>query len=204
MKSEEEVNTAKIVLSLVEKEGVVRARDLAAQGISPTHLQRLYEQGKLVRSGRGIYALPDKDLGNHFSLAEIARRVPAGVVCLFSALDFHGLTTQLPHQVWIAIPPRTHRPQVDWPPVKSVQMTGASLKEGMEVHTILNTPVRIFSPAKTVADCFKFRNKIGQDVALEALHDAWRKKKVTMDELTHYAEVCRVAQVMRPYLETLV
>jgi len=193
------------VLQIAQEKGVVRPRDLVPYGLSPTHLQRLYEQGLLVRSGRGIYFLPEAEQEERLSLAQVVRRVPTGVVCLVSALEFHGLTTQIPHAVWLALSPRTPRhPRGGWPPLEVVQMTGDSLTEGIETHTILQTPVRVFSPAKTVADCFKFRGRLGTDVALEALRDAWRKKRVTMDELIHYGEICRVARVMRPYLESLI
>lgn len=196
--------TAEQVLQLVKERGIVRARDLAAQGFSPTHLQRLYERGLILRSSRGIYLAPEAETEERLSLVEVTRRAPDAVICLLSALDFHGLTTQIPHEVWMARSTRTPRPlRLDWPPTRLVQMTGAALTEGVETHTILNTPVRVFNPAKTVADCFKFRNKIGLDVALEALRDAWRKRRVTMDALVHYADICRVANVIRPYLESL-
>lgn len=195
--------TAQQVLQLVRERGLLRARDLAQNGLSPTHLQRLYEQGLLIRSGRGVYLPAEANLDVNGSLAEVALRVPTGIVCLLSALQFHNLTTQLPHQVWIALPPRAHRPQVDYPPVRVIRLSGQALTEGMETHAIEGVAVRIFTPAKTVADCFKYRNKIGLDVALEALRDGWQKRVVTMDELWHYAGICRVANVMRPYLESV-
>ena len=199
-----EATTSERVLQWVRERGVVRAKDLAAAGFSPTHLQRLYERGLLLRSGRGVYLTPEAEGEERLSLVEISRRAPDAVICLLSALDFHALTTQIPHAVWMARSPRTPRAQrPGWPPTRLVQMTGAALTEGVETHVILNTPVRVFSPAKTVADCFKFRSRVGLDVALEALRDAWRKKRATMDELVHYGEVCRVASVMRPYLESL-
>lgn len=192
------------VLQFVEERGIVRARDLAEQGFSPTHLQRLYAKGLIRRSGRGIYLSADAEGEERLSLVEVTRRAPDAVICLLSALDFHGLTTQIPHQVWMARSPRTPRAlRFDWPPVRLTLMSGLALTEGVETHRILNTLVRVFNPAKTVADCFKFRNKIGLDVALEALRDAWRKRRVTMDELTHYGDICRVTNVMRPYLESL-
>ena len=180
---------------------MVRARDLTARGISPTHLQRLYEQGLLQRSGRGVYLPADANLDENASLAEVALRVPNGVICLLSALQFHGLTTQAPHQIWIALPLRANTPRLDYPPLRVVHLSGAALTEGIERRSIGAVCVPIYNPAKTVADCFKFRNKIGLDVALEALHDAWRKRRVTMDDLWRYAKICRVAPVMRPYLE---
>ena len=194
---------AQQVLQLVRERGLLRARDLAHRGFSPTHLQRLYEQGLLVRSGRGVYMPAEAELDANGSLAEVVLRVPTGVVCLLSALQFHGLTTQLPHQVWIALPPRAHQPRLDYPPVRVIRMSGAAMTEGIESHLIAGVPVRLYTPGKTVADCFKYRNKIGLDVALEALRNCLHKRVAAMDELWHYAGICRVANVMRPYLESI-
>ena len=176
--------TSQQVLERVRRLGIVRAKDLSELGISPTHLQRLRERGLVLRSSRGIYLAADAETEERLSLAEVTRRAPGAVICLLSALDFHGLTTQIPHAVWIARGADFPRPpRMDWPPVHQVQMTGDALTEGVEEHTVLHTTVRIFSPAKTVADCFKFRNKIGLDVVLEALRDCWRKRRATMEEL---------------------
>ncbi len=199
-----ETTTAQHVLDIVRNAVMVRARDLSALRISPTHLQRLYEQGLLVRSGRGVYLLAEANLDANASIAEVALRVPSGVVCLLSALQFHGLTTQAPPQVWIALPLRANTPRLDYPPLRVVHLSGEALTEGIETHQIGSTKVRVFCPAKTVADCFKFRNKIGLDVALEALRDTWSKRRATVDELWHYAKVCRVANIIRPYLESIV
>jgi predicted transcriptional regulator of viral defense system len=182
---------------------MIRARDLTALGISPTHLQRLYERGQLQRSGRGVYLPNDAALDENASIEEVALRVPSGVICLLSALQFHGLTTQLPHQAWVALPLRANTPRLDYPPLRVVRLSGEALSAGIEEHSIRNVTVRVFDPAKTVADCFKFRSQIGQDVALEALHDCWRKRRATINDLWHYAKICRVTTVMRPYLESL-
>ena len=139
--------SAQHVLDIVRNAGMVRARDLAALGISPTHLQRLYEQGLLVRSGRGVYLSADANLNADASVAEVALRVPAGVVCLLSALQFHGLTTQSPHQVWIALPLRANTPRLDYPPLRVVHLSGEALTEGIETHLIGSTKVRVFCPA---------------------------------------------------------
>jgi predicted transcriptional regulator of viral defense system len=197
---------AERVLHLVETRGLVRARELDAMGISPTHLQRLYEQGLLARSGRGIYTLPDVALNEHQALSEAALRIPRGVVCLLSALRFHHIGTQNPHQLWLALPPRTHRPKFDWPPLKLVQMTSSLLIEdaGVEEHLLNGIRVRMTNPARTVVDCFRFRNKIGLDVALEAAKDGWRNRRYTMGELSRYQKLCRVTEVMRPYLEAII
>jgi predicted transcriptional regulator of viral defense system len=191
-------------LRLVRKQGTVRPRDLAEQNIPPDYLDRLYRRGLIERVGRGIYASPDADVGEHHSLAEAARQVPRGVVCLLSALRFHGLTTQSPHEVWLAIGPKAWTPKVETPKLHIVRFSGDALAKMVEERTIEGATVKVYSVAKTVADCFKYRNKIGLDVALEALRDAWRGKKVTMDELSAAAGVCRMTNVMRPYLESLV
>ena len=191
------------VFELVSRKGMVRARDLSESGISPTHLQRLYEQGLVERSGRGVYYKTDLELDENSSLSEVALRAPAGIICLLSALKFHGLTTQLPSQVWIALPARAHNPNIDWPPVRFVHFSGDSLTLGVEEKSVGSIAVRVYSPAKTVADCFKFRNKIGLDVALEALREVLGKRMATVDELWNYAKICRVANVMRPYLESV-
>ena len=195
--------TAQQVLQLVRDRGLMRARDLVQSGFSPTHLQRLYEQGLLIRSGRGVYLPAEAELDANGTLAEVALRVPVSVVCLLSALQFHGLTTQLPHQVWIALAPRAHHPHLDYPPLRVIRLSGAALTEGIESHLIEGVEVRVYTPAKTVADCFKYRNKIGTEVALEALRDCWQKRAATLDELWKYAGICRVANVMRPYLESI-
>lgn len=191
------------VLQLVRDSGMVRARDLVAQGLSPTHLQRLYERGLLQRSGRGVYLPADAPLDETASIEEVSLRLPAGVICLLSALQFHGLTTQLPHHVWIALPLRANTPRLDYPPLRVVRLSDAALTAGVETHPRQTTALRVYNPAKTVADCFKFRNKVGLETALEALHDCWRKRRATIPDLWRYAQICRVGSVMRPYLEGL-
>jgi predicted transcriptional regulator of viral defense system len=191
------------VLQLAREAGVLRPRDLRARGIPHVYLQRLYERGLLQRSGRGLYTAIDAEITEHHTLAEACKRVPQGVICLLSALRFHDLTTQEPYQVWMAIHPKAYRPQLDYPPLRVVRFSGPALTSGVEEHTVEHVPVRVYSVAKTVADCFRYRNKIGLDVALEALRDGWRERRFTLDEIWRYAEICRVANVMRPYLESL-
>lgn len=191
------------VLSLVLKSGVVRSRDLRERGIHQEYLRRLENQGKIVRTGRGIYTLPDMDLTEHQSLVEACARVPKGIVCLLSALRFHELTTQAPFEVWLAIEGSSRPPKDDILPLRIVYMSGLALTAGVEEHLIVGQPVRVYNIAKTVADCFKYRNKIGLDVALEALRECWQERRCTMDELWHYAKICRVANVIRPYMESL-
>ena len=144
-----------------------------------------------------------EDITINHSLTEVARRVPNGVICLLSALQFHNIGTQLPHEVWLAIPPKARRPKGLPVKIHIVHFSGAAFTEGSKEHAIENVQVRIYHPAKTVADCFKYRNKVGLDVALEALRECWRGRKATMDEICKYAKVCRVGNVMRPYLESL-
>lgn len=189
---------------LVRSRGVLRPRDLVKHDIPSDYLDRLYRRGVVERVGRGVYAWPNADVTEHHSLAEATRFVPGGVVCLISALQFHGLTTQIAHEVWLAIPNKAWAPKVNRPRVRIVRYSGAALMAMVEEYTIERVPVRVYSPAKTVADCFKYRNKVGLDVALEALRDCWRQKRATMDELWAAARVCRMANVMRPYLESLV
>jgi predicted transcriptional regulator of viral defense system len=192
------------LLALVRRSGVVRPRDLAAHGIPREYLVRLHRQGILERPTRGIYVLADADLGEHQSLVEACKRVPHGVVCLLSALRFHGLTTQAPFEVWLAIDAKARLPRVQYPPLRIVRFSRPALTTGVEEHVIQGAAVRVTNPARTVVDCFKYRNKIGLDVALEALRDCWRRKRATMDELYRAAQARRMANVMRPYLESLV
>jgi predicted transcriptional regulator of viral defense system len=191
------------VLELVRRKGVLRPRDLDADGIPREHLRRLVDEGLLERTGRGLYMIAgSKPTPNH-TLAEACKRVPHGVVCLLSALRFHELTTQAPFEVWLAIDEKARLPKVDYPPIRIVRFSGKSLEFGVQEHRIEGVAVRVYSPAKTIADCFKYRNKIGLDVALESLRDCWKRRRATMDELSAAADVCRVANVMRPYMESL-
>jgi predicted transcriptional regulator of viral defense system len=159
--------------------------------------------GRLVRLGRGLYAAPGYRPGEHASLVEVARRAPKAVFCLLTALRLHDLTTQAPFEVWIAIGNKDHPPRLDYPKLRVVRFSGTALTAGTQARRIEGTEIRVTNVGKTVADCFKFRNKIGLDVALEALREALRAKKATMDELWRYARVDRVANVMRPYLEAV-
>lgn len=191
------------VLALANSTSLLRARDLAALSLPTIILSRLVQDGRLRRLTRGVYARPDRALSEHISLVEVAIRVPKGVICLLSALRIHGLGTQVPHQVWLAIPQNSPTPRVERPSLRAVRMSGAALTEGVESTQIDGMDVPVFSAAKTIADCFKYRNKIGIDVAMEALRDGWAQRKVSMDELSHYADIDRVSNVMRPYLESL-
>jgi predicted transcriptional regulator of viral defense system len=203
MKSTAPLTSEQAILQMARARPLLRARDLLEQGIPTVALTRLVSAGKLERISRGVYSLPDQSISEHSSLAEAAIRVPRGVVCLLSALRVHDIGTQAPFEVWLAIPNHMLSPKLEQPALRVVRMSGTSLVEGIEEKTIGGVTVPVFNPAKTIADCFKFRNKIGLDVALEALREGWRTRKVTMDDLWHYATIDRVANVMRPYLEAL-
>ena len=192
------------VVGLLKSKGLVRPRELARHGITRSVLQRMSERGEIERVRRGLYALPGAITSEHQSLIEASKRVPSGVMCLLSALSFHGIGTQLPHEVWIAIDRKTRRPTIEYPPLRIVRFSGQALTYGIEEHVIDGVAVRVTNPAKTIADCFKYRNKIGLDVALEALREGWRGHRVTMDQLFKAARVCRVERVIRPYAEALV
>ena len=194
---------AQQVLQLLRQKGFLRASDLASVGVPRVVLARMTAGGLLERAARGLYRLPNSTGSEHESLLMVARKVPQGVFCLLSALQFHGLTTQLPRQVWVAMPRGSHAPRIDYPPLKMVQFSGEAYSEGIEIHVLDQVPLRVYAAAKTVADCFKHRNKIGLDVALEALKDARAQGKASADDLWRYATVCRVANVMRPYMEAL-
>lgn len=191
------------ILALIRQQPLLRARDLATHGLPTMALSRLVASGQLQRVARGVYSLPQQAISAHRSLAEVTIRVPKGVVCLLSALRFHEIGTQAPFEVWLAIPQAMPAPHFQRPALRVVRMSGAALAEGVERVVVDGVSVAVFNPAKTVADCFKYRNKIGLDVALEALSEAWRARKLTMDELWRYATIDRVHNVMRPYLEAL-
>ena len=188
----------------VQKAGILRASDLVPLGIPRKYLGRLCAAGVLVRVGHGLYMTSAVPETVHLGLVQAAKLVPKGVVCLLSALRFHEIGTQLPHEVWVALDRKAARPRVAASMrIRIVRFSGKALVEGVEVHEIEGVPVHVYNPAKTVADCFKYRNKIGLDVALEALREVLRQRKCTSDELWRYAGICRVSTVMRPYLEAM-
>lgn len=188
----------------LRRSGIARSRDLERIGVSRKQIRRFVDRGLIERIGWGLYRLPGVLLTERHGLAEAARRVPGGVVCLLSALRFHELTTQSPFEIWMAIERKAWRPPRGNPPLRLVFASGAAFREGVEKHRVGGVLVPVYGIAKTVVDCFKYRNKIGLDVALEALRDAWRRKRLTMDEIDRFARICRVERVMRPYLEALV
>jgi predicted transcriptional regulator of viral defense system len=187
------------VLQIARRKGMFRLSEATAAGVHPEHIRRLTRTGQLLRLGRGLYALPSLEPSEHHSLAEIAKRVPKAVFCLLTALRFHGLGTQNPREVWLAVDRRAGIPRIDFTPVRVVRISGVALSTGIDEHEAEGVRVRITSPARTVVDCFKFRNKIGIDVAVEALRDYRRLRKGTADELWRQAGQLRMAKVIRPY-----
>ncbi len=190
-------------LKLARRARGVTPRELSAAGIHRQVLTRLVGEGRIERVARGLYRLAEQPITENHGLAIAAAAVPHGVVCLLSALQYHGIGTHLPSEVWMALDRRAWRPTVAYPPLRIVRYTGEALTQGVESHTIEGRAVKVYNVAKTLADCFKYRNKIGLDVALEALREAWRGKRFTMDELDRYAAICRVQRVMQPYLVAL-
>jgi len=193
------------VESLARRMGLIRPRELIDRGLPPTCLSELAKKGVLQRPARGVFLHSSRELSEHHSLEIVAKRVPNGVVCLLSALVVHGIGTQNPREIWVAIGPKAkaRAPRLDYPPLRTVRFPGKAATDGVQELKERDRRIRVYSPAKTVADCFKFRNRIGLDVALEALREGWRTRTFSMDELDRCAAVCRVRRVMRPYLESL-
>lgn len=188
-------------LALAKEQGILRPRDLKRRGIPRRYAYLLSLDGRLRRVGRGLYVHPDNPPTENHGLALLGKRAPEAVVCLLSALRFHELTTQLPAETWVAVHPKARAPKIPEIPLRIVRFSGPALTGGVEQHVLEGVTVRVTSPAKTVADCFKYRHKIGRDVAVEALRDAISRRKASVRELDYFAHICRVARVMRPYLE---
>jgi predicted transcriptional regulator of viral defense system len=191
------------VLRLIEELGLARPRDLERHGISRTLLARLVKEGLVIRQARGIYVAARHMPTEAHTLAQVAKRVPDAVFCLFTALRFHELTTQSAAEVWIALPEKARRPRLDYPRLRVARFSGLALTEGVEEHRAEGVVLRVYSAAKTVADCFKYRNKVGIDVAVEALRDFSRKHRGGANELARFARICRVTHVMQPYLDAI-
>jgi predicted transcriptional regulator of viral defense system len=189
-------------VEVARERGIARTRDFDAAGVPRSYLKRLCVEGVLMRHGRGLYQLADAELTGAHSLAEMARVVPRGTVCLLSALLFHGLTTQLPHAVWLMLESKDWAPRN--PPVMTtiVRASGEALTAGIQRHSIEGVHVPITVPAKTVADCFKYRSRVGLDVAMEALRECLRYRRASIDDIMRFARICRVERVMRPYVES--
>ncbi|MES2598997.1 MAG: type IV toxin-antitoxin system AbiEi family antitoxin domain-containing protein [Verrucomicrobiota bacterium] len=185
------------------RRGVFRARDLAPAGIPRYQLRQWVDSGLLMKTGRGLYMTPEADITEHHSLVQLAARSPQAVVCLLSALRFHGLTTENPEVIYVLLPKGVRPPRLSVPELDVTWASGAGYTHGIQEHRISGVTVRVSSPAKTVADCFKHRSKVGVTVAAEALRDVWKKKQATADELWRAAKACRMMNVMRPYFEMM-
>jgi len=193
----------KAALQVFEKNKVMRSAEIFAQGIQPRTLYQMRDDGLVVQEGRGLYRLAEEQLWSDPDLTLVSLRIPKGVVCLISALYFHRLTTQIPHEVYIALPKDSEKPRIQYPPTRFFWISPEPFKAGIETHTIDNVDIKVYSVAKTIADCFKFRNKIGMDVALEALREGLRYKRCTPEEILRFARINRVERVILPYVEAL-
>ena len=192
------------IVQLARDLGVLRVRDLRERGIHPEYLRRLCHRGVLRRTGWGLYVLAGVQYSEQLSLAEAAKRVPDGIVCLLSALQVHEFGTARPGAVWMMVPRRAHRPKVEHPPIRLVLASRPALTAGAEMYCFDGVDVRVTSIAKTIADGFKYRRQIGLDVAIAALRECWRGRRCPLAELRRYATLCRVARVMQPFLEAMV
>lgn len=192
-----------IARTVLAAHGISRLAELREAGVTAATMSRMERDGEVLRLSRGLYQLADAALDVHHSLAEVAKRVPKGVVCLVSGLAFHGLTDQLPRQVWLAVGQKDWSPKPDGTPIRLVRFTDRLLTEGVETHPVEGVTVKAFGVAKTIADCFRYRNKIGLSVAIEGLQEALRQRKTTPGEIARQAERGAVATVIRPYLEAL-
>ena len=196
--------TRRALMALMGRNKLVRSRELREARVDRSELRRLTAAGVLERVTRGVYRLVDAPATEAHTVATVIKRIPQGTVCLLTALQLHGLTTQLPHQVWIALDRKARRPGLTDLPVRIVRFSGTALTAGVESRKVEGVTIRVYGPAKTVADCFKYRNKIGLDIAIEALRDYRRRYPKRGEELREYARVCRVLSVMKPYLEAVV
>lgn len=194
---------ARHLLDLVDQRGLVRARDVKRAGIPTVYLTRLVRAGALERVARGLYAKASAPVSEHVSLAEVAALAPRGVICLVSALAYHGLGTQNPHRVWLALPRGTKPPTTITVGLEVVRMHSCALVAGVETHDVGGTPVPIFDPSKTIADLFKYRSRVGLDVALEALRAYWASDDRDADALRRFARLDGVEKVLQPYLEAV-
>jgi len=189
------------IVDIIRGIGIVRPSELEAQGIPRSRIYSLVRKGLVERQARGIYVARSHAFTAGHVLAQVAKRVPNGVLCLLSALRYHELTTQSPSEVWIALSEKARKPRLDYPRLRVTRFSGAALAEGIETHRIEGVNVRVYSAAKTVADCFKYRNKVGIDVAIEALRDFNRRHRGGANDLARFGRICRVTRVMQPYLD---
>jgi predicted transcriptional regulator of viral defense system len=191
------------ILQLADASGIIQAKDVEAAGVSRNYLYEMRKDGLLEKISAGLYTLPNAPATENSTMAEIAKRNPHAVVCLISALIYHGLTTQLSPDIWLAVPKSSRKPNIKYPPINLTYVSEPAYSFGIQEHIINGVPIKIYSPAKTIADCFKFRSKVGLDVAIEALRDARRSRKATIDELVEAAKVDRVLKIISPYMEAI-
>jgi predicted transcriptional regulator of viral defense system len=184
--------------------GLLRTQQAIDEGIAPRTLYRMRETGAIVRESRGLYRLADTETGEYFDLVQVALRIPKGVICLISALSFHGLTTQIPHQVYVALPIAAEKPRLEYPPLRLFWLSPKTYLAGIEQHELDGVLVNIYGIEKTIADCFKFRNKVGMDVALDTLRNFQNRKDFNIERLLFFAKLNRVNRIMQPYIEMLV
>lgn len=182
----------------------MRTSELEILGVSRATIIRLTQNGSIERIARGLYQKPAVEYDESQQLVEVCKQAPRGIICLLSALQFYNISTELPYQTWLAIEGKSRAPAINYPPIRICRFTGDSYHKGIEEVPTASGAIRIYSPAKTVADCFKYRNKIGKDVAIMALKECYEQKLATINELNHFAHICRVSRVMRPYMEALV
>lgn len=192
------------ILRAARRKPLLTAADASRANVHSQELTRLVREGVLERVARGRYRLAGRPVTEHHALALAAAAAPNGVICLLSALSFHGIGTQIPFEVWLALDKGSRAPAISYPPLRIARFSGPAFREGIETHRLEGQRVRVYNIPKTVADLFKYRGKIGVDVAMEALREVWRGRRATIDEIDHYARICRVERLMRPYLESLV
>ena len=193
-----------VVIKIFQKNnGAMKSSQLFKLGVQPRILYAMRDKGLIVQEGRGLYRLANEQVWSDPDLAVVSLLIPKGVICLISALYFHQITTQIPHEVYVALPKDSEKPRIKYPPTRFFWISPAPFKAGIEKHKVDNVEIRVYSVAKTIADCFKFRNSIGMEVALEALREGLRQKKATLNEIQRFARVDRVERIMQPYLEAL-
>ncbi len=194
----------KTALRIFEKNKAMHSSEIFAQGIQPRTLYQMRDEGLVIQEGRGLYRLAEGQIWSDPDLAVVALRIPKGVICLISALYFHQLTTQIPHEVYVALPKDSEKPRIQHPPTRFFWISPEPFKAGIEKHSVDNVEVKVYGVAKTIADCFKFRNKIGMDVSLEALREGLRQKRCKPEEILRFARINRVERIMLPYMEALI
>jgi predicted transcriptional regulator of viral defense system len=200
------VNTthADTVTEMMRSQAVTRAREIAEAGVHPEIVRRMLRNGIIVRAGRGLYMLSRHEPSQYQTLIEVAKRAPHGVMCLLTALHFHEIGTQNPRDVWMALPKGGRKPSMAYPRLRVFRISGTTFDAGAETHVLDGVPVRIYSVARTVADCFKFRNTVGMEATIEALRESIRDRRCTIDDLIRNARLCRVERIIRPYIEAMV